>query len=235
MTVALDIIQGAMEELDVLGAIETPSAADANRALKALNLMLETWSLENLMCFVEVQVSAPLVAAQSTYTIGTSGSPNITAARPLRIERAFIRDPAGVDFMLELYARDRFDSLTYKATTSQPTALFYDATMPNGTIHLWPVPSDSTYTLFIDSFQLLQSFPTLATVFALPPGYEEALQHGLASRLAPYFGLPPDPQIDALVIGCKQLLKVKNYRDAIVGSDPALATSVRRDIYRGWP
>jgi hypothetical protein len=235
MATAQDIIQASLQELGVYGGVETMSAADANLGLTALNLMLDTWSNENLMCFTIQQISKGLVVGQAQYTIGQSGTPDISAVRPTKIIQAFIRDAQQDDFPVEIYEQDRWDRIGLKTTTSQiASVLFYNPTYPNGTINLFPVPSDSSYSLYIDAYQQLADLASLTTPLSLPPGYQEAIQHNLAVRMQPYFNVKASAVIKELADKCVETLKIKNSRDMVVPFDPLIVArgSLRRNIYR---
>lgn len=86
---ALDIIVGALRNINALEAGETPSAQDANDALQVLNDMLESWSIDKCLVFAQTENFLNFTAGQYQYTIGnapggtftgvaTSGSPTIT-------------------------------------------------------------------------------------------------------------------------------------------------------------
>jgi hypothetical protein len=69
-TTALDLITGALRNLKVLAAAETPSAQDAADALQVLNDMLESWSIDHLTIYSVVENLLDFTAGQYQYTIG---------------------------------------------------------------------------------------------------------------------------------------------------------------------
>jgi hypothetical protein len=88
-TSALDIITGALRNINALEAGETPSAQDAADALMVLNDLIEAWSLDKLIIFSQVENVLNLVPGQYQYTVGNpvggtftgtlvSGSPTIS-------------------------------------------------------------------------------------------------------------------------------------------------------------
>lgn len=221
---AQDIIQAALEELGIIGATDVPAAADANRGLAVLNAMIDSWSNENLMTFVISELSTVLVPGKSAYTIGTGTAPptDIVAVRPLNIQGAYIQDPQGNNYPVEIYERDRWNMLQNRQQQSQiPSVLFYDETWPAATINLYPVPSID-YTLFFDAYLQLTAFPLLTTTFSLPPGYEDAMVHNLAVRLSPYFGIQPLDVTKDLAAETKGIIKRTNLREVIADFDPEL-------------
>lgn len=86
---ALDLITGALRNINALEAGETPNAQDAADALQVLNDMLESWSVDHLFIYASVENLLTFVPGQYQYTIGNytagtfigtlvSGSPTIS-------------------------------------------------------------------------------------------------------------------------------------------------------------
>lgn len=67
---ALDLIVGALRNINALEAGETPNAQDTNDALQVLNDMLESWSLEKLLIFSSTENILYFTPGQYQYTIG---------------------------------------------------------------------------------------------------------------------------------------------------------------------
>lgn len=88
-TTAMDIITGALRNINALEAGETPSASDAADALQVLNDLIEAWSIDKLMIFSSVENILTFTPGQYQYTVGNpvggtftgtlvSGSPTIS-------------------------------------------------------------------------------------------------------------------------------------------------------------
>ncbi len=88
-TTALDIITGALRNINALESGETPQPNDANDALQVLNDLLESWSIEKLLIFSNTENILTWVPGKYQYTIGNptggtftgtlvSGSPTIS-------------------------------------------------------------------------------------------------------------------------------------------------------------
>src|ERR1700761_2679461 len=86
---AQDIITGALRNINVLAAAETPSASDSADALQVLNDLLESWSIDHLTVYSVVENILSFTPQQYQYTIGNpvggsfigtlaSGSPTIS-------------------------------------------------------------------------------------------------------------------------------------------------------------
>jgi hypothetical protein len=86
---ALDIITGALRNINALEAAETPNATDAQDALQVLNDLLESWTIEKLYVFASTENTYVFNPGQYIYTIGNpvggtftgtlvSGSPTVS-------------------------------------------------------------------------------------------------------------------------------------------------------------
>ena len=89
-----DLITGALRNLGVLAAGETPSAGDSADALMVLNDLLESWSIEHLNVYSVVENILAFTPGQYQYTIGNptggtflgtlvAGSPTISGVTPI--------------------------------------------------------------------------------------------------------------------------------------------------------
>lgn len=67
---AQDIITGALRNINVLAAGETPSASDSADALQVLNDLLESWSIDHLNVYSVVENILTFTPGQYQYTIG---------------------------------------------------------------------------------------------------------------------------------------------------------------------
>jgi hypothetical protein len=67
---ALDLITGAMRNIGVLEAGETPSSQDSSDALQVLNDLLESWSLDHLYVYASVENILTYTAGQYQYSVG---------------------------------------------------------------------------------------------------------------------------------------------------------------------
>jgi hypothetical protein len=88
-TTALDLVTGALRNINALEAGEVPNAQDAADALQVINDMLDAWSVDHLFVFASVENLLTFTPGQYQYTIGNapggtftgtlvSGSPTIS-------------------------------------------------------------------------------------------------------------------------------------------------------------
>jgi len=81
-TTAMDIITGALRNINALEAGETPSAADAADALMVLNDLIEAWSIDKLMIFSSVENILTFTPGQYQYTVGNPVNTSTPSATP---------------------------------------------------------------------------------------------------------------------------------------------------------
>lgn len=194
MTTAQDMIQDAAEKIGVYAPGETITAADEARFLKVLNDMIDSWSNESLTCYAILEQSVPLQVAKQSYTIGTTGSPDVNATRPIRLidgpGAAYMRDSNGNRYPVNVVPRDQWNLIwNLTSTTSNiPNTLFYDPQFPLGVLNVWPLYNGTlAMTMFFDSYLQLTEFANLQATVTLPPGYVKAIQDNLAIEAGPYF------------------------------------------------
>ena len=194
---AMSAIQSTLEKMKVYAPGVSVNAADSARMLDIMQKMLDSWSNERLACYANLDQSFPLVANKQSYTIGPTGSPDITAPRPLAIltgpGAAYLVDVNQNRYPINVVEQDQWNAIGLLNETSDlPDTLFYDPQFPLGIINIFPLPL-LAYTVYFDARLQLQSISNLATAFSLPPGYMKAIIDNLAVEAWPWFkqGDPP--------------------------------------------
>jgi hypothetical protein len=179
-----DLVTASLRLIGAVAPGESLEAAEATDGLSALNRMIQSWSNDSLMIHaVTAETALTLTPSDGTYTLGASG--NITT-RPIKIERALIRD-AGTDYPLTELSAQEFTEISQKSITGRPQYFYDDGAYPQRVITLYPIPSAAD-SLVLYTKRPLTEIATLNTDISLPPGYEEALIYNLAIRLAPEYG-----------------------------------------------
>lgn len=162
----------------------TLSSAEQTHYLAKLNSMLESWSLERLMCYQIVDESKALTTSDGVYTIGSGG--DWDTARPNKIVQAFIRDANNNDYPIVIINAQSYNEIIVKTTDgAYPEMLYYDGAFVTSlaSIYLYPEPS-AGLTLFISSWKQLQTFAAISTTVVLPPGYLRAIEANFAIEVA---------------------------------------------------
>jgi hypothetical protein len=227
MTTASDILTRSAKALAYLGRTEVLSAGDANDALVCFNALLDSWSNEALMSYVELQRNFPMVAGQQSYTIGTGG--NINSTRPYDVTSAFIRDNNSNDYPMQIFNQDQWDKIGLKTITSQiPDTLFYDSQYPLGIINIFPIPLVN-YTVYFNSTTDQVDFTSLTQALSLPVGYERAFVLNLALEMMSA-GFPCLLQGDGLAqlrtnaAEAKGNIKRANIKEVLAEFDPSIVS-----------
>jgi len=191
-----------------------PSNPDTSDGLAVLNSMTDTWQAERLTIYAELRSLFPVFANQQVYSIGPI-SATWPAQRPIRIERAgyiFTSVLPNVEEPFRVLSDQEWAAVTPKELTSSiPTTMHYQGTVPNGLVTLWPIPTDTSQvgTVAIYTWASVPSFANVTLAVNLPPAYQEAIEYGLAVRLAARY--PRRAQISAWSIdnAARALMKVK--------------------------
>lgn len=201
MTVT-DFIRLSLMEIRVARAGDVLNADDAADALLVFNRYLDYLNATSRALYSTTQTTFTLTPNLQPHTIGiTANSPTfaVSVARPVSILSANIVLSTNVRVPLEILDSQGWDNIragaaagqTVTVTSSVPRYLMYDASWPNGSIFLWPVPTANDLEL---RFETLLADLALTDTFTLPPGYQEALGLTLAERLAPVFGQQVSPE-----------------------------------------
>lgn len=115
----------------------------------------------------------------------TSSLTKTIAQRPIGIESAFV-DRSGIHYPVRVIDNQLFDSIIYQAASGANTIyVYYEAQVPNGIVHCWPISTGCTLGLRV--INQVVNFTDLTTPTTLPPGYEECIVSNLAVRLSPFY------------------------------------------------
>jgi hypothetical protein len=209
---AQTLIKGALRAIGVVATGETPSAAEMQDGLEALQLMLRGWSAHNIRLYYTKQESLALSGAES-YTIGSGGS--LDTVRPSSIRGAWTSD-GPVQIVDEgWYRKVRASSLS-----GGPVGyLWYSPEYPLGKLYPWPM---ATATLYVDSLKPLTDPATITTDVSFPPEYDEAIKWNLAVRLAPEYGKEIGATIASLALSSLMGLQSRNFAEQVVSVSPEL-------------
>lgn len=219
-----DLIKASFRVIGVLAKTEAPTDDEYADSLQALNFMLDSWSVRNLMVLGTILEQFPLTAGTLAYNIGTGQTFNTT--KPSAITSAFVRDAAAMDTVLDIAEPTTYWSISDKSGQGLPTVLFYDPgyTQQNphsGVIYLYPVP-DQAYTLFIGQQKPLTEFDSIEDLVTLQSAYYEAIKYALAVRLYREFhehDRPVPSDIIALAEAAVHTLETMNSRQILAASD----------------
>ena len=182
-----------------------------------------------------ITMSANATGSFTLQNISFTSPGQIVIQRPLRITKAYSRmttTSSTVDFPCDIIDLDAYGNIGLK-TQPGPWAksLFYNPTFPNGTMYLWPVPSQSIeFHFWTDA--LLQSVQ-LNTVLTLPQGYYMWLQFLLSEIWCIENGIPVSDDVKRLIRKYEGMIKSNNaYTDRKIAIDGAIAANGNKNA--GW-
>lgn len=211
MTAAIDIITGALGELNAYAPGEPLSAADAQTGLMVLNDLLDSWSTEHLTVYNNNEYTYTLSPGVKSYTVGPGGDINIP--RPLRITNVYTRitsNGQGIDYPCDVVSGDIYTSIGLKSQPGPwPKVLYYNEDYPLGTLFFWPVPTQAG-ELHLWTDDIFTTFANITDTVNLPQGYKRALRKCLAVELAPMFGREPSQALLAAASQAKAVVKALN-------------------------
>lgn len=217
--IALDLIKSSLRLINAIAVGETPSAAEAQDSLRALNDMLETWSTQNLTVFCSQDQTFTFVPGVATYTIGPAGT--FSGVRPIQIESAYTRYQS-IDYPLTSINDEDYNLIPLKSQPSTiPIYYRYDPSFPLGAVTFWPVPNQATTVTFTSNVQFSPLANTAASL-TYPPGYSRAIKYCLAVDLAAEFGIPLPQVVADIAKSAKASIMRVNKRSPISRFDSAI-------------
>jgi hypothetical protein len=211
-----EVIERSLRLINVLAVGETAKAADTSTALKVMQDLLASKAGSIFVPFI-IQETIILVVGQRAYTIGEVTGADKSSQAPEQVTEAWIRDSGGYDSPVKVVDERNFNAITSKTTPGSPEMLWYNATSPNGTVNLYPVP-DTADTLYMSTLKTLAKSTSLTAKLldaGVPEAYHRWLSYTLAVDLAPEYGM----EASATVIA-----------NSISGENDILALNLARTI-----
>lgn len=221
MTTALDIITDSLQDAGIIASNETPNATDGQKAFRLLQRMLDGDSTEDLMIYNQVSEVFPLTN-QQMYTIGPTG--DYVTSRPIDVTRIYMRDTNGNDLQCQMLTYEQYaDILSKPVTATIALSCWYNSSVPNSELWLWPIPASTTYRIVVWSWKQLAALTSITDTLTFPPGYEEYLESNLAVRCCMAFARPVPAEIAVWASEAKNKLKRLNIDVPMLGLPAALA------------
>lgn len=226
-----DLINSTLRLNGMLAEGEVPSAATSQDMLTALNLMVESWSIERLSVFCTKDQVFTWPSNEDTRTLGPTG--NFVGTRPVKLDvSTYYKDSNDISYTPQFVNEDQYNGITVKNITSNyPQVIFVDQTYPDTTMKIYPIPSQALEWHFI-SVSVLDNPATLATVLLFPPGYLRAFKYALACEGAAEFGVEPSKTVQRLAMISKRNLKRINNPEVLMSMPFSLINNTQRyNIY----
>lgn len=149
-------------------------------------------------------ISAIPVAGQITLSSGLSGAAAVgntvytytsKPQRPVEISniRHYINDR---ETPITPSSRSEYLALTNKTTQGMPVNVYYQPTLTNGTVYVWPTASDAADTLKFTAKIQLQDMDSASDDFDFPQEWYRAIVWNLAAEIMGEYGLPPEDKAE---------------------------------------
>ena len=235
MSTVREEIDGALRLIGQLAQGETPSDDDYSEALEAFNDMLDSWSTERLSVYATEDQSFSWTANTTSRTLGPSG--DFTGNRPVKVDESTYFVVNNLSYPLELINEDQYNAIAQKSNTSTyPSVMWVNYTMPNITMKVYPVPTE-TLTMHIISVDVLTETDDLDDEMIVPPGYRRAFRYNLGVELASEFGIDAPPRVINIANTSKKNLKRINSPRDVMSMPSRIMRKTGNDfnIFTGQP
>jgi len=179
----LDIDQVIQEATEMIGGEQTLGHEPAS-ARRSINLMLNDWQNRGVLLWTTFTTAVTVTTSVTTYDLADS----VTDA----LEVILRRD--STDIQLQRISFEEYQLIPTKTLTGRPTQYTVKRNIDNPTIHLWPVPENSTDILQIEAIRQVQDVDKSAEQNAdIPKRFLPSLTCGLAYYMSmKRNGVPPD-------------------------------------------
>lgn len=191
-----EIISASLRLIGVGIEGESLSNADTNTTSEALNMILKHWMTYGLQLWLRDEKTLTLTQDKGTYTLGQSGAEDETMIRPLRILHMVRRDTSGsenTDTEMTRLTEDEWYRLPQKGDSGTPVDFYYEPTIPDGTLNIWPTPnstSASDHQLVFSYHTPIEDMDSGADDFDMPVEWMRAVKYALAADVAPEYAVP---------------------------------------------
>ena len=196
------VIVAAFRKLGIIEPADSGTNIDPNLITNAaviLNLMVKQWASVGIKLWTIQEYTLPLVAGQTSYTIGPVG-PDLTADKPLRLiegnGNTFLRNISvtpNIDIPMQILSRQEYNMLGSKYSTGQINSVYMEPGTINSIIKVYLTPDTATSTNFQLHFTAQRQLADIASSTDIPEFPNEwmnALVWNLADQLAIEFDVP---------------------------------------------
>jgi hypothetical protein len=176
---ALDVSDVIEEAYELIG-LEMRTGYDARKARRSLNVMFQDWMNRGVNLWTVNEVNLILTSGTSFYAL----NPYDVDLLEVAIRRN------GIDYTMDRITREDYLNIPNKAQTGRPTQIYLErgtvgtAAGNKLTVHLWPVPDNSTDILVSYRVQSIQDADALTDDVDVPTRFIPCMVSGLAYYLA---------------------------------------------------
>lgn len=211
---AQGLITGAMQELGILAAGETPALDDNAWVLKKLQRLIDRYNArEPLIYNVNFGVFTLLTNTQPI-TIGPGQQFDVNQ-RPVKLYSCSLM-LTGTDPVVEIpiAVRDQQwwrDQRVKNLTSTLPTDVYYSPDWANGNLYFWPIPTQVN-DVRLETRTVVSEITAYNQVFTMPPGYWDLIVNELAIDIAPSYERPVSAELRANYQKALKTVQVNNIK-----------------------
>ena len=181
-----DIIKGALRKIGVVAQGEVPTQAQYDEGAFSLNLLIKAWEADGMPLWAITQKQVTLVAGQSVYTLNNP--------KPLKVYQAWNHNTvSNVDVPMRLVTKQEYNSLGNKTSTGNPIQIYFDPRRDDSKLYVFPVPTATEAASNVIQYVCqipFEDFDASTDNPDFPQEWYDAVTYGLATRLAPEYGVP---------------------------------------------
>jgi hypothetical protein len=207
---ARQIITSALKRNGALGRgfSAAPSDLEAD-ALIELNEIVGMWNTRGLLPPVEARTAYTLSANDGEYTVGPSGA-NLTGPRPTHLTGAnVIANGQTQEWELEILTRQRYRAEDKTLTSTFPTKVYIELTVPNATMIVLPIPT-AVVQVVLYAKTVISAFADATTSYNFPEGYDRAFSTTLSLAMCAPLGRPVTDLLQAMASNAYAAVAEKN-------------------------
>ena len=181
-----DIIKRALRLIGAISQGETPTVLQVSEAATALNSLVKAWAADGMPLWAITERTLPLVSGQAVYSISNP--------KPLKVLQAWNHNTtSNVDIPMRIITQAEYNVLGNKTSSGNPIQVYYDPRRNTGDMHLFPVPSSTEQSANVIHYVCqipFEDFNSATDEPDFPQEWYDAITYGLATRLAPEYGVP---------------------------------------------
>lgn len=194
-----EIISYALRKLAVLELGATPDTTTVTNAATSLDMMIKSWVARGSKLWTIQELTLPLTANKSTYTIGpTAYAPDLVSEKPLYLMQAWIRNTSltpQIDIPMQVISQHDYNLLGAKGSTGTPNSMQMFVGRDVSTLHIYVTPD--AFSAGIQQAHLLvkrtlMDAGTSTTNMDFPQEWLKALGWNLAAELLEDYEIPPN-------------------------------------------
>jgi len=190
-----NIIKRALRLLGVIAQGENPTTVQTDEAAIALNGLVKAWQADGMPLWAIKTKGIPLKKGKNLYVLGESQvAPDITMTKPLKVLQAWHYNAASnVNVPLRIVTQQEYNMLGNKEMPGSPVQIWYQPLKDTGELHVYLTPDSYTETnlmLYFVYQSIFADFDASTDVPDFPQEWYDAITYGLATRLAPEYGVP---------------------------------------------